>query len=755
MKTQIYRLKSITDAEKAAQEVRSISDSLKSDQTLLQQFLESCLTYILPYFKDTFSLDTKINCIDYWLLQPTHPILSTIVSCLKNPKSQFVSAIYLKRWTNECLYAKAIDNVRAKGDKELYQELLSLIFSIPDRVAGVFYSQNQTTDENGNPKQPIPESERKPLSKKYKPEYFFKKLALSITKFDSILLSKFAILNLTNYVWMTNFNAAQIAEAALDLQPSSVSPFILSLLEESPKEFASMVLSVLYPKIDRVKKLVSGHFLTQKVLSERAQDILINFLIGQGEIMSTLEKCGEIWSRHRLITQMSTGLHAQLSHVILRLLDKTTKEDLNGSKATGLIMSGVTAHIGIASPEIRKLGLQIGEKITAILLPDQAVKFDELHPENKKSSDDEDQRIEDTLTKPVTEKEKESSDSDAELDIDGEWHEGMEKEGDDDDDDDEDPLIPYAIDDDVGVDNLPVLHPRELLKLFRTDENDNDRYRKFSSAINAAADVAKRTTEFELEQMGQEMLSCLLTVDNEYNQKDFEDLRRNAIVAMMTTHPVKVAKLAIGELKKGREYSLGRRLILITAIAYAASELTELPKPEKEDIIEGHIARWGDPKNVRRWGSALHKVKQVKAANRFSPCATIYFYGLLSAVDLQKILREEDGLEATQLMTTLAVIIEAAGESVMQLPQMAADLMDVAAVLTPIRPPNARRALIFSISCAIRVLKDYRGLDAMGEFLVNVAENDPDDNVRNLAIGTCSILAQRHEDDMDNLFSRV
>ncbi|EAY04828.1 hypothetical protein TVAG_226410 [Trichomonas vaginalis G3] len=255
--------------------------------------------------------------------------------------------------------------------------------------------------------------------------------------------------------------------------------------------------------------------------------------------------------------------------------------------------------------------------------------------------------------------------------------------------------------------------------------------------------------------MGGELLQTLINADNEYNNDDFEDLRRNALVALMSSFPLEVSKLVIAELRKTRDYSLGRRLVVMTSIAYAASELTELPKPEREDIIEGHIQRWGDPKNARRWGSTLHKVKMVKAVNRFSPCATVYFYGLLSGCDLQKILREEDGLEATQLLTTLAVIIEAAGESVMELDRMATDLMDVCLVLTPIRPPNARKALMFAIACAVRVLNDYRGNDIMGEFLVNAAENDPDENVRDLAIGVCSILAQRHDDYLNNLFKNV
>lgn len=743
MKTQIYRLRGIRDAEKAAADVRSISENLLHDDSLLQPYLEACLTYILPYFKETFSVDTKIQCIDYWLLQPRLDVISELVAALKNPKSKMVAVNYLTRWTKEKIYAKSIEQIRNTGNKELYTELFAIIFSIPDRIATAFHEENQNKD-----------NEKQPFLRKYKPEYFYKKLALSLTHLDSILLSKFAILNLTHYLWMTKFNAPQFAEAALDLQPSAVSPFILSLIEECPHEFATSILSVLYPNVERVKKLINHHFLTQKVLSLHAQDCLIQFLIGQGEVISTLELCGEIWSRHVLITQMSTGLHAQLSHVILTLLDKVTKEQLQNCKATSLIMSGVTAHIGISSPEIRKDGLKIGEKITGILLPDQAVKFDELHPEDDKKEKEE-KEIAEKLTSKPPEAVESSSDDDEDLDIDGEWKDGMDFNNNDDDDDDEEPLIPYKIDDDVGSDNLPVLHPRELIKLFRTDENDTERYRKFASAIAAAADVCKRTTALELKNMGQELLTTLINVDNEYNSDDFEDQRRNALVALMSAYPLEVSKLVIAELRKTRDYSLGRRLVVMAAIAYAASELTELPKPEREDIIEGHIRRWGDPKNTRRWGSALHKITMVKSVNRFSPCAMVYFYGLLSGVDLQKLLREEDGLEATQLLTTLAVIIEAAGDSVMELQRMATDLMDVAAILTPVRPPNARKALMFAIACAVRVMKDYRGNDIMGEFLVNAAENDPDEGVRDIAIGICSILAQRHDDDLNNLFKNV
>ena len=112
---------------------------------------------------------------------------------------------------------------------------------------------------------------------------------------------------------------------------------------------------------------------------------------------------------------------------------------------------------------------------------------------------------------------------------------------------------------------------------------------------------------------------------------------------------------------------------------------------------------------------------------------------------------EEDGLEAAQALTTLSIIIEAAGESVLELENMAKDLLQIVMVLRGIRPPNARRAILFATSCAVRALKDYRGNDDIGEFLVQMAEDDPDDICREIAQSTCSYLAQKHEEDLQNL----
>lgn len=91
---------------------------------------------------------------------------------------------------------------------------------------------------------------------------------------------------------------------------------------------------------------------------------------------------------------MSTALHRQLSIAILQFLKKTTKDELLPTTVASTIMSGVSAHISITNPEIRKFGLEIGERISKILLPDHPAKFDELHAEEEEKQEKEPQKFE-------------------------------------------------------------------------------------------------------------------------------------------------------------------------------------------------------------------------------------------------------------------------------------------------------------------------------------------------------------------------
>jgi len=727
MKTLINRLRTEKkDVENASNIMREISKSLEDDPLLLPSYLEVVLTVTLPSFGDLFPIDNIISCVDKWIYVPSFQILSLLLSLVNNPNSKHHSVLYVSKWSKRKLLSQILYDSSKIGNQTLYNEVLSTVFSIPDKISAAIFGENQSQNVKKFPKY-------------LKHEIYYERLITSLKHIDSEILNKCSNLGLAPLLWKTTFSSHEITKCSLNLAPSAVASFLLSLIEDSSYEMAISILSELFEKNTRVKNLVSHHFLVQKVVSERARKLLIDFLILQGLLLETLEKLGEVWSRHSLLTQMTTSLHSQISKSILQLLSKIDKESLQSCKAVGSIMSGVTTHIGISNPEIRRNGLEIGEKITSILMPEQGVKFDELHPEDRKDQNEEE--IE-------TKKSQNLSESESDVDIDGEWNENYELGQSDEDDD----LIPFSINDDKVSEGFSVIHPRELIKLFRTDENDTNRYQKFQSAISSASDVIKRMTDLEFDQMGSELLSILMNIDNEYNQDDFEENRKCSFISFINRFPLKSSKQIVHILKQSREYSLGRRLQLLMAIAYAASEMSELPKPIKDDIVEGHIKRWGDPKNTKRWGSALHKIMETKSVNRFAPCATILFYGIVSSLDLQRLIREEDGLEVTQVLTTLAIILEAGGESVPELSQMANDMMDICLVLTPIKPSNARKSLVFAITISIGILGNYRGNDQIGEFLLQIAQEDPDDSIRDMAIGACSLLAQRHENDLENLF---
>ena len=84
MKTKITNLKEEKrNIEKSVSLAQEISNSLKSDVTLLQPYLVAVLTSVLPTFGSLYPVDARIEYFDLWLLAPESSVLNIIVSCLK------------------------------------------------------------------------------------------------------------------------------------------------------------------------------------------------------------------------------------------------------------------------------------------------------------------------------------------------------------------------------------------------------------------------------------------------------------------------------------------------------------------------------------------------------------------------------------------------------------------------------------------------------------------------------------------------
>ena len=136
MKTKITNLKEEKrNIEKSVSLAQEISNSLKSDVTLLQPYLEAVLTSVLPTFGSLYPVDARIEYFDLWLLAPESSVLNIIVSCLKVKQSKLICVNYLKKWAKKKLFSRAIEVEQERQNEEVYNELLAIIFSIPDRVA--------------------------------------------------------------------------------------------------------------------------------------------------------------------------------------------------------------------------------------------------------------------------------------------------------------------------------------------------------------------------------------------------------------------------------------------------------------------------------------------------------------------------------------------------------------------------------------------------------------------------------------------
>lgn len=734
---EIERIRDIREPIECSKKIESFYKSYdvipESDlkDNILSKLVNVLINKILYHFKDTFPVDTNINIIEKLLLEPKDIVLSTIVSSL-DKEGKYYSALYIKKWVKNQIFYKAIEKYRS--NKERYKGLISLIFSIPDKISNAFNKDNIGHDHIK-------------ISNSLKKTGFFQKLADSIKEYDELLISKYCVLDMADVIWSHDFKETELAELTLNLPTSSCSPFLLSMLDMKEPEFSKAVLSVLFSTNERIKYLISNYYITKKLISDKAFNTIMEFLVGQGLANETIEVVGKIWSRHTSVALMETELHSQLSRVILKMLDHTTKEQLENSEAVKLIINGVTAHIGLVREKSRKLGLMVGEKITSIILPEHPLKFDELHQDEEKEENDPLSRF-NTEPPPINvlngvnkAKEKEKSKSGDTINIFGEWNDGIEN--DDSDDSDSDPFIPYKIEDNVGIDGTVVYYPSNIVKLFQTDENDSDRYKKWQTGISNAKGAVEVMTDNEAKSTGADFLRTLLSVENEYNMDEFEDLRREAIVKLMTRFPEEGCNLVIKEISNSKSYSLSRKITLMACIAYAAVELAELPKPKRNDIIEGHMLRLKDPAKTRRWGSALHKISHVKMENKFNPQAKKYFYAIINSITFERLLKDEDGLEISQVLTTLAVIVEASATSLIDIDQMCDDLIYICRLLMSVKPPNGRKALAFAISCSLIAHKSFNLTREFSEELERFIENEPDDNIKSILIAGISAFNDR------------
>lgn len=158
------------------------------------------------------------------------------------------------------------------------------------------------------------------------------------------------------------------------------------------------------------------------------------------------------------------------------------------------------------------------------------------------------------------------------------------------DSEDEDDLKPYAkpdsdpedSDEDATLVNRhksrrPV-YIRDLMAMLR----DTEKHDRFQLGVKHAAPLIRRKTGFgkEVTDHAEELARILCSLQDPFNTDDFEDLRLQALIAVILSQPSVIAPW-LGRQAFTGEYSIAQRCLMLTALGLSGRELAGLQEPDE------------------------------------------------------------------------------------------------------------------------------------------------------------------------------
>ena len=345
-----------------------------------------------------------------------------------------------------------------------------------------------------------------------------------------------------------------------------------------------------------------------------------------------------------------------------------------------------------------------------------------------------------------------------------------------DDDDEEDDLIPYPKPDSDPSDSeedptliqrnkpRPPVYIRDLISGLRETES----YDRFNVALTNAASLIRRKVNFgkEVSDHAEELCSILMNLRDTFEMENFEDLRQDAMIAVLIAKPSEIALQLATSFFTG-DYSIQQRTTILAALGLGARELAgfndqsssaETSFPSKQLPRHLHALYSNSHTNtlnltaaklehtaleplaleaadkltgpnalkVRPFSSRLDPTKQAARSRRIenklaAVVADAFFFPL--AGRFQAAYRAAGGAPASVYLSpfllptflrTLAVVLNAAGPGTLALPAMTAELWDLLLVLRAAalaeRDVQVLEALLFAMLMLLEVNEDKERL---------------------------------------------
>lgn len=124
----------------------------------------------------------------------------------------------------------------------------------------------------------------------------------------------------------------------------------------------------------------------------------------------------------------------------------------------------------------------------------------------------------------------------------------------------------------------PPVYIRDLMAMLR----DAEKHDRFQLAIKHAAPLIRRKAGFgrEVTDHAEELARTLCSLQDPFNTDDFDDLRLQALIAVLLSQPPVIAPWLSRQAFTG-EYSIAQRCFMLTALGLSGRELAGLQEPDE------------------------------------------------------------------------------------------------------------------------------------------------------------------------------
>ncbi|CAJ0830524.1 2118_t:CDS:10 [Entrophospora sp. SA101] len=350
------------------------------------------------------------------------------------------------------------------------------------------------------------------------------------------------------------------------------------------------------------------------------------------------------------------------------------------------------------------------------------------------------------------------------------------------DSDDEDDFEPYSMDESDFDENeedydtlatkpkntLPPVYIIDLIKMLKAAEDPE----KIEIAMNTAEKLIRLKTNFgtELDENANELARVLISINNTFELKEFEEKRHAALTALVVGSPKNTVLYIIKEFFEKR-YSLSEKITMLSVLASGAKELAGIEQPEEIEVrressiidllskqtsglsvnaIETSKEPSPSSNNKVNRFSRKPMVQSIHSSsikvNRFNEFAAKPFFFPLSA-GFWNWIRNRDTINKgmyepillSKYITTLATIVQCSTNTVENL-EISKEFWDMILSLRYFDDVAVVSSLLFGISVILKALPEQelatffsKDLIETNQWVTNLFENNPNEYVKSIS----------------------